>query len=256
MRGRHLALTPSRRLVCDLMWLSLGIPRVTVQRRMNLAALREARKTTGANGASPSWTALLTLAYARLAQEYPELRRAFLRWPWPHLYEYPASIASIAFERELAGERAVLLGRIKAPEMRSLAEIDAMIRHYRETPAADIPEFARALRVARLPGFLRRMMMGLAYQSGRHRANYFGTFQFSVYSGLGAESFNPLTPLTTLLNYGPLAPDGGVDVRILYDHRVMDGATVARALGRFETILNVELPAEIAAASAPTSIPG
>ena len=96
----------------------------------------------------------------------------------------------------------------------------------------------------------------LAYQSGRHRANYFGTFQFSVYSGLGAESFNPLTPLTTLLNYGPLAPDGGVDVRILYDHRVMDGATVARALGRFETILNVELPAEIAAASAPTSIPG
>lgn len=245
MRGRHLALTPSRRLVCDLMWLSMGIPRVTVQRRMNLAALREARKAAGEAGRAPSWTAVFTLAYARLAQEYPDLRRAFLRWPRPHLYEYPASIASIAFEREIGGERAVLLGRIKAPETRSLAEIDAMIRHYRETPVADIPEFARALRVARLPGFLRRMMMGLAYQSGRQRANYFGTFQFSVYSGLGAESFNPLTPLNTLLNYGPLAPDGGVDVRILYDHRVMDGATVARALAHFETILNVELPGEI-----------
>ncbi len=245
MRGRHLALTPARRLVCDLMWLSMKVPRVTVQRRMNLASLRDARKAAGETGRAPSWTALFTLAYARLAQEYPDLRRAFVRWPWAHLYEYPASIASIAFEREIGEERAVLLGRIKAPQTRSLAEIDDLIRHYRETPVAEIPEFARALRIARLPGFLRRMMMGLAFGMARQRANYFGTFQFSVYSGLGAESFNPLTPLTTLLNYGPLAPDGGVDVRILYDHRVMDGATVARALARFETILAQELPGEI-----------
>ena len=66
----------------------------------------------------------------------------------------------------------------------------------------------------------------------------FGTFQLSVYSGLGAELLNPLTPLTTLLNYGPISEDGSVNVRIHYDHRVMDGATVARALARFEEILN------------------
>jgi len=29
-----------------------------------------------------------------------------------------------------------------------------------------------------------------------------------------------------------------LDVRIIYDHRVMNGATVARALGRLEDILN------------------
>src|SRR5207253_10347245 len=57
--------------------------------------------------------------------------------------------------------------------------------------------------------------------------------------------FRSLSPLTTLLNYGPIDPDGLVNVRILYDHRVMDGATVARALDRFEAILNGPVAAEV-----------
>lgn len=68
----------------------------------------------------------------------------------------------------------------------------------------------------------------------------------SVYSGLGAESLNPLTPLTTIFNYGPIGDDGSVTVRIHYDHRVMDGANVARALARFEEILNGEIADEVA----------
>ena len=56
-----------------------------------------------------------------------------------------------------------------------------------------------------------------------------GTFGVSVYSALGAESLHPLTPLTTALNYGVIQENGDVTVRVIYDHRVMDGATVARA---------------------------
>jgi hypothetical protein len=79
----------------------------------------------------------------------------------------------------------------------------------------------------------------------QYRARYFGTFQLSVYSGLGAESLNPLTPLTTIFNYGPITEDGLVTVRIHYDHRVMDGANVARALERFEKILNGAVADEV-----------
>ena len=43
--------------------------------------------------------------------------------------------------------------------------------------------------------------------------------------------------MTTLLNYGVMSNNGMLDVRIIYDHRVMDGSTVARALGRLEEIL-------------------
>jgi hypothetical protein len=51
--------------------------------------------------------------------------------------------------------------------------------------------------------------------------------------------------LTTLFNYGPISADGSVTVRIHYDHRVMDGANVARALERFEKILNSEVASEV-----------
>src|SRR5207244_839398 len=70
--------------------------------------------------------------------------------------------------------------------------------------------------------------------SGPRRAKYFGTFAVSVYSALGAESLHPITPLTTTLNYGLIAADGSVPVRIVYDHRLIDGATIARGLGRLE----------------------
>jgi hypothetical protein len=70
-----------------------------------------------------------------------------------------------------------------------------------------------------------------------------GTFGVSVYSGLGAESLHPLSLMTTTLNYGVIAEDGTVDVRIIYDHRVLDGATVARVLGELEEVLNNQIPA-------------
>ena len=72
-----------------------------------------------------------------------------------------------------------------------------------------------------------------------------GTFGVSVYAGLGAEGLHPLSPLTSTLNYGVIQADGTVSVRITYDHRVVDGARVARALGRLETILNREIVAEL-----------
>jgi pyruvate/2-oxoglutarate dehydrogenase complex dihydrolipoamide acyltransferase (E2) component len=57
----------------------------------------------------------------------------------------------------------------------------------------------------------------------------------------------PLAPCTVVLNYGVIAADGTVDVRFNYDHRVMDGATVARALQAFERILTESLLREVTA---------
>jgi hypothetical protein len=80
---------------------------------------------------------------------------------------------------------------------------------------------------------------------GRKRAHYMGTFGVSVYASLGAASLHPLSPLTTVLNYGVIDPAGEVDVRLVYDHRVLDGATVARALEDMERVLNCEILAEL-----------
>jgi hypothetical protein len=221
---------------------SMGIPRVTVQRQMNLSALQKARMT---GQSRPSWTVLFLKGYALLARETPDLRRAYVKFPRPQLYEYPVSVASIAHEREYDGERVVLLSTIKCPERSSVAELEALIHAARTLPIPEIKEFRRALKIAHAPGPVRWLLMWFGLNMARKRAHYFGTFQLSVYSGLGAESLNPLTPLTTLLNYGPISEDGSVNVRIHYDHRVMDGANVARALERFEQILNNEVASEL-----------
>ncbi|MGF6175874.1 hypothetical protein ABIE33_004182 [Ensifer sp. 4252] len=225
---------------------SIGVPRVTVQRQMNLDPLQRARI---AQASRPSWTVLFLKGYGLLCRETPEFRRAYVKLPRPHLYEYPESVASIAHEREHDGERVVLLSKIKSPERLPIPELGALIDSARSRPVAEIKEFRRALKIARMPGPIRWLLMWLGLNLGSRRAHYFGTFQLSVYSGLGAESLNPLTPLTTLLNYGPIAADGTVTVRIHYDHRVMDGANVARALERFEAILNGEVAEEVSGLS-------
>ncbi|MBP1872575.1 hypothetical protein J2Z19_002287 [Ensifer adhaerens] len=219
---------------------------------MNLDPLQKARL---AQSNKPSWTVLFLKGYALLCRETPELRRAYVKLPWPQLYEYPESVASIAHEREYEGERVVLLSKIKCPERRAIPELAASIDDARSRPVTEIKEFRRALKIARAPGPIRWLLMWLGLNIGPRRAHYFGTFQLSVYSGLGAESLNPLTPLTTLFNYGRIAQDGTVTVRIHYDHRVMDGANVARALERFEAILNGEVADEVSSQEHGAAVP-
>jgi hypothetical protein len=244
MRGHAIRLPPSRRVQNDFLFFANRTPILPVQRRMSLSALVEARRACRHR---PPWTALFLRGYALLAQEFPELRRVHISMPWPHLYEYPSSVAMIAFERRTGTETEVFAGRIKNPASRSLSETVGILRRFNEAPLAEIKEFRRVLLLGRLPWPLRRLLMWIGLNIGRQRANFFGTFGVSVYSALGAESLRPLAPCPVVLNYGVIAPDGSVNVRFNYDHRVMDGATIARALQAFEGILTQTIVKELAA---------
>jgi hypothetical protein len=238
--GHRLPLSLPRRLIGDLMHFAQKVPTVPVQRRMNIAPLMAAREQARPR---PSWCALFTKAYAMVAAGRPSLRRAYLSFPWPHLYEHPVSIASVAVERRVGDEDAVLFAQVRSPEHHTPEQLDSFLKDCKEQPVHSIGTFRRALRVSRWPRPLRRFLWWLGLNSsGYKRARNLGTFAVSVYSGLGAEGLHPLSPLTTTLNYGVIAADGAVDVRVIYDHRVLDGATVARALGELETVLNEKLP--------------
>ena len=244
MRGKAIPLSVQRRMIIDLLYFASGIPTVPVQKRMSLAPLVAAR---AACRERPRWTAIFTKAYALVAQEFPELRRAYVKIPWPHLYEYPVSKATIIIERDYHGEGAVLPISIKDPARQSLQDMGRQLQHATTAPVEDIRDFRRATQFTRLPRPLRRALWWIGLNIGRQRGNYFGTFAVSVYSGLNAESLHPLSPLTTLLNYGVMSRDGVLDVRIIYDHRVMNGARVARALVRLEEILNSAVLEEVRA---------
>jgi hypothetical protein len=244
MRGRMIPLSVPRRMVIDLLYFASGIPTVPVQKRMSLGALVAAR---AACRERPRWTAIFTKAYALMAREVPEFRRAYVKLPWPHLYEYPVSNATVIIERDYKGEPGLFSISVKDPARQSLREIGRQLDHGSTAPIDDIKDFRRTMDFARLPKPIRRAFWWICLNWGRQRGNYFGTFGVSVYSALNAESLHPLSPLTSLLNYGVMSADGALDVRIIYDHRVMNGATVARALGRLEEILNADILDEVRA---------
>jgi hypothetical protein len=244
--GRRIALSVPRRVMCDLLAFARAIPTVPVQRVMSVGRLAALRARLGPSPDAPGWCALFTKAYGITAGEFPELRRAYLSFPRPHLYEHPYSIASVAVEREYQGERCVFWGQLRRPERVPLRELQAGLRLYKTEPVEKVRLYRRALLLGRLPRPLRRLgwWVGLNV-SGNLRARSMGTFGVSVYSGLGAESLHPMSPLTGTLNYGVVQPDGTVSVRLVYDHRVVDGATVARALARLESALNGEVAEEL-----------
>src|SRR5262245_9102488 len=241
--GHSIPLSLPRRLICDMLHFASRVPTVPVQREMNLAPLCERRRCLAD---APGWCALFAKAFGIVARRFPELRRAYLSFPYPRLYQHPISIASVAIERDYQGEKAVFWSHLRAPETQTLAALQAHLTRLKDEPLERFGSFRRMLHLGRLPRFLRRWLWWLGLNSsGPKRAQRMGTFGISVYSGLGAESLHPLSPLTTTLNYGVLRPDGRVSVRIVYDHRVMDGATVARALAHLEEVLCGEILAEL-----------
>jgi hypothetical protein len=241
--GFYLPLSLPRRLMTDMLSFAHKVPSIPVERRMNLAAVLEARELAVPK---PSWCSLFTKAWGMTCAANPALRRAYLGFPWPRLYQHPISVATVAVERPYGNENAVFFMHISNPETLPLTEIDSRIKWFKDRPLGSSSVMRRQLLVARQPLPVRRLLWWLALNaSGRQRARLLGTFGVSVYASHGASSLHPTCLLTSTLSYGVIERDGSVPVRVTYDHRTLDGASVARAMGDLERFLTHEILAEL-----------
>lgn len=241
-KGIRVPISPARAMVGELLHHAVQVPSLPLSREAKIADLVAERNRASD---SPSWIAVFMRAYGLVSRRHPELRRALIRWPWPHFYEHPESECAILIEREWRGEAVVLGAKIRSPENMSIAEIDKNLRRFRHAPVESIGYFRQILRLGRLPWPLRRFTFWQSlHLSGFKRAKRFGTFMISSLGNFGVEQHHPLTPLTTYFTFGPIR-DGRVNLKIIYDHRVLDGRSVARALADLESILNEDLLVEL-----------
>lgn len=241
--GRWVSLTPYRKLVTDLMHFSAQVPSVAADRRMNLAPLAAARR---ARPAPPNWAVLFSKAFGMLGRDYPELRRTYMKFPWPHLYEHPHSVVALNVERRLAGEDVVLFCLIRAPENRPIDQLVEIVRRHKEDPVETLRSHQRAVAVSRIPWPARRWFWWAALNVfGKERCHNYGTFSVSSVASQGAGLLHLTPVLTSALHYGMFDEKGCLDVRLSWDHRVLDGATVARALVDLEALLNGEIAREL-----------
>ena len=239
--GRRRMLPRSRRLVCDLLHFARQMPLFPLVRSCDLWKVAEARAWAPRRIA---WSILFLKAYAMLARDYAPLRQAYLPWPWPHLYEHPASVAMLAINRGKGESERLYWGRFKHPESKPLTELQARLDRYKTEPAETA--FRRQEQLSRLPWPIRRLVWWLGLNvSGRLRARQLGTFGLSTLAGQGAVNRYHPTCLTTSLTYGPFDASGHSLVTILYDHRVADGACIARALRDLEALLKGPITREL-----------
>ena len=208
MRGRRIALSLPRRLLTDLSHLSRGFPRATLLTRINVAALVEPR-----DQARIPWPVVFAKAYALVAAESAPLRRVYVKLPWPHLYELPQSVASIIVERDWphdgdSGEKALFLGRLKAPDTATLPNLATRMLALKSAPINSIADFRRALAIARLPLPLRLLLVWLSLNIGRLVPNFMGSFAISALGSHRAAIVATIPVWSSFLNYGPIGPTG------------------------------------------------
>jgi hypothetical protein len=241
--GRCLPLSPFRRTVVDLMHFSSKVPSVAMERRMNLSPVMAARQL---HQPRPGWCGMFARAFGLLGRDYPALRRAYLSFPRPHLYEHPHSVASLNVERQLPGEDVILQAQIRAPENRTLAEIDALIRHHKDDPIEQVRVYRRAVTLSRVPWPLRRLVWWYSLNvRGKLRCHNFGTFGISSTAAQGGGLLHLKPLLTATLHYGLFDRDGNLDMRLSWDHRVFDGAMAARVLVDLEDVMNRVIAGEL-----------
>jgi len=248
MRGRMMfpryrPLSLPRRWVRDIMYFGRKSYWAGGNTVINIASLAAARR---AYCPSISHAALLVKAVALVGQRWPQLRQAYMPFPFPHFYLHPHTVATIVVEREWRGEHVVLFDQIQRPEEKSLAEIDRLLRGMKRGPVEGISGFRHLIRMARIPWPIRGLVwrFGL-YFSGRLRAKYFGTLSINSIVARRTEIMQSVTPLTFAFYYGVIEPNGDMPLQIIADHRVIDGAPTRRVATELQSILNTELVTEL-----------
>ncbi len=250
--GRSVPLSPARRMVGDILQASRQLPLVAGERTMHLKKLVDARRAAEPTK-RPSWLAMFVKALARAADRHPELRRVFLTRPWHRLYQYNENIVGIVVERDCGGgEPGLFLARIHSPEKLTLAEIDAQVRKHKDRPLDEISGFKNALRMARMPLFVRRFVWSLMMNwMPRLRAKFLGNIGISLTAGMGAVGLTLLTPWTFTAFYDAFEDDGSLTFRFMLDHRVFDGHLACRAARAIEQELCGAILDEVRALKAP-----
>ena len=246
-RGRTVPFSLPRRWVNDLLHFAKKVPVVSGERQLRVQSMMELRRKVPH---PPTWSSLMIKAFSIVGQRVPELRRAYMPYPWPHIYESPYSVATLIFDRVYEGEHAAFCTPMLHPEYRSLGEIAAKTHALQTDPIEMHGALRRLIRTSKLPLPLRRLVWSIGmYGSGYMRARNFGTFAINSLAGMRGRMTQSIIPITTHIYYGVPSKTEGMLFQVAFDHRVYDAYTLMRACNEMEAVLNGELLEEVKASA-------
>jgi hypothetical protein len=226
-------LSRQRLLVADVVAAARRVPTFPVERLMSLGKVEQLRAGTATR---IGWAAIFAKAYAIVARDMPMLRSWYVPGLRPRMATSSSSVATLSVNRRVDDEDQLYWAHLPCPDEQALVDLQAAIDQAVHDPIETI--FRRQMELAMLPGWLRRwVLFWNLHAATAKRAKRMGTFSISTLSGLGAFNRQHPSPLTTSIAYGPLDASGQCLVTLLADHRLLDGAPVARVLAGLEEVL-------------------
>ena len=159
-------------------------------------------------------TAIFVKAFAVVAAEVPELRRAYMKWPCPHLYEYADSTVSVLQGASDHGRHWALPIRFRKPDAVPLGELSGMICRSADAPIGASKLHRDLIALAKCPLIIRRLVWELCLNIPRLRRHTLGTYGVSSVARWQTELGTSRTPLPCLLSCGPTDLLGQVIVRL------------------------------------------
>lgn len=231
----------SRRLTLDVLHFHRRAHTCAHDRQFDLGRVADLRSRLPTR---ISWAVLFIKAFGIVAADRPVLRQSFQSWPWPHIYQHDRSVGMLATHRIHQDHPWVFWSRFESPEQHSLPLLQSRLDSFLTEPVTKV--FRQQWELSALPTFLRRLFwwwtLNVSVGKRAHRA---GTFFFTTLARKGVEIQDPPAFLTSNLTYGPLDEQHRSRVTMSYDHRLMDGSTVADCLIELEAVLNGAIADEL-----------
>src|SRR5262249_46608094 len=157
-RNRHVPLSLSRRLACDVMHFSQKGPLVVAERRLHLAGLVAARQAARPR---PSWFAVFMKAYAVVSARRAHVGRPSLALTFPRLYALARGSSRGAGRAGRWGGVSDTTLPLPAPRETSTTRPAPSPRRHKTDPVEALSYFRTQLLISRLPRPLRRLLWWL-----------------------------------------------------------------------------------------------
>jgi pyruvate/2-oxoglutarate dehydrogenase complex dihydrolipoamide acyltransferase (E2) component len=192
-------------------------------------------------------TSIMLKAISVAQRNHPATRTTST--PWGQVLQLNDVAAGFTVEKFIEGEPAVFFGLIKDSDTKSLVDISKEVTEYAVKEPADLPQLNTEERFSRFPWLARQFIIWLGLIFPAVRLRYLGaTFGFSSLGKLGVQAVIP--PCVSAITFGmglvverAVVRDGKIVVRpiatlvVNFDHRLIDGAPVARFMLEFKQLL-------------------
>ena len=242
--GQRIKLSNGRRLVDDVIHMANKMPLAALAGDFDSGKVAQFRRKTRPK---ICWNVLYMKAYASVAQQNPELRRAYVSFPWGHMYQHDYNVCMMTISREYEGEERLFFARFNCPDQESLSDLQEQYDHYRKAPIEEIKQFRHQIMFAKVPRFLRRFAWWTLFNVWpQKRASHMGTFGMSISGHKGSYGAQHLGPNTTTLGVDPFPRKGVSRIVLTFDHRVLDGAPITRTLSQIQHMLTTAVRTELA----------